>query len=93
MADYEEIEIVELEDSEGGVIKCVALGTFDLNDKMYCVFVEVDEAGVESDDVIIMEATYADETKEMLDLAAIEDDAELEAAYAEFLKLTGEDEE
>ena len=44
----EELEIVDLEDSEGGVIHCVALGTFEVEEydnKMYCAFVEVDEAG------------------------------------------------
>ena len=85
----EALEIVELEDSEGGTIKCIALGTFDFQDHMYCAFVEVDDAGVESDDVIILRASFVDETKEMLDLAPVEDDAELEAAYNEFLKLSG----
>lgn len=90
--ENEEIEIVELEDSEGGVIRCVALGTFEIEEggKMYCAFVEVDDAGVESDDVIILEAKFVDDTKEMLDLAPVMDDDELEKAYNKFLELAGE---
>lgn len=91
----EELEIIELEDSEGGTIHCIALGTFEVeeyNNKMYCAFVEVDEAGNESDDVIILEAKFVDETKELLDLAPVEDDKELETAYNKFLELAGENE-
>lgn len=91
----EELEIIELEDSEGGTIHCIALGTFEVekyDNKMYCAFVEVDEAGNESDDVIILEANFVDETKELLDLAPVEDDKELETAYKTFLELAGEDE-
>jgi len=87
------IEIIELEDSEGGVIRCVALGTFELEEggKMYCAFVEVDDAGVESDDVIILEAEYVDETEEELNLTPIMDDDELEKAYNKFLEIAGEE--
>lgn len=92
MEENEALEIIELEDDNGGTIKCVALGTFDYEDKMYCAFAEVDEAGEESDDVIILRAEFVDETKEMIDLFPVEDDKELEAAYQEFLKLTGEEE-
>lgn len=95
MAENNEyLEIVDLEDSEGGVIHCVALGTFDVEEynKMYCAFVEVDEAGNESDDVIILEAKFVDETKELLDLSPVEDDKELETAYKKFLELAGEEE-
>lgn len=91
----EELEIVDLEDSDGGVIHCVALGTFEVEEyenKMYCAFVEVDEAGNESDDVIILAAKFVDDTKEMLDLAPVEDDKELETAYNKFLELAGENE-
>ena len=88
----EELEIVELEDSEGGTIHCIALGTFEVVEggKMYCAFVEVDEAGNESDDVIILEANFVDDTKEMIDLAPVENEDELEAAYKKFLELSGE---
>lgn len=94
MTDNENLEIIELEDSEGGTIHCVALGTFEVEkyNKMYCAFVEVDEAGNESDDVIILEANFVDEDKEMLDLAPVEDDNELETAYQTFLELAGENE-
>lgn len=87
------IEIIELEDSEGGVIRCVALGTFEIEEggKMYCAFVEVDDAGVESDDVIILEAEYVDETEEELNLTPIMDDDELEKAYNKFLEIAGEE--
>ncbi len=94
MAENENLEIIELEDSDGSVIHCIALGTFEVeayNNQMYCAFVEVDEAGNESNDVIILAAKFADEDKEMLDLTPVEDDKELEAAYQVFLELSGED--
>lgn len=92
MAENEELEIIELEDSSGSVIRCITLGTFEVEEggKMYCAFVEVDEAGVESDDVIILEAKFVDDSKEMLDLFPVEDDSELEIAYNKFLELSGE---
>ena len=89
----EELEIIELMDDDGKTIHCLALGTFeaDDSDRMYCAFVEVDEAGNESDDVIILRAEFVDETKEMLDLFPVEDEKELDAAYKKFLELSGED--
>ena len=88
----EELEIIELEDDEGGIIHCVALGTFDVEEynKMYCAFVEIDEAGNEYEDIIILEAKFADETKEMLDLVPVKNEEELETAYQKFLELAGE---
>ena len=90
----EELEIVELVDDDGKTIHCLALGTFEVDDsdKMYCAFVEVDEAGNESEDVIILRAEFVDETKEMLDLFPVEDEKELDTAYNKFLELSGEDE-
>ena len=85
-------EIVLLEDDNGEKIQCVALGTYEFNDKIYGAFIQVMPDGTDSEDVIILECEPIDDGQ-TLDLFPVEDDEELEAAYNEFIRIYYEEDE
>ena len=85
-------EIVLLEDDNGEKILCVALGTYEFNDKIYGAFIQVMPDGTDSEDVIILECEPIDDGQ-TLDLFPVEDDEELEAAYNEFIRIYYEEDE
>ena len=85
-------EIVLLEDDNGEKIQCVALGTYEFNDKIYGAFIQVKPDGTDSEDVIILECEPIDDGQ-TLDLFPVEDDEELEAAYNEFIRIYYEEDE
>ncbi len=85
-------EIVVLEGENGEKINCTCMGTFEFNGKTYGAFIQVMDDGTECDDVILLACEPVDDG-ENLDLYPIEDDAELEAAYEEFLKICAEEDD
>ena len=78
----EEGSIITLYDEDNNPVDFEHLDTFELDDSVYLVLLEVLENGEENDEVMIFRLE-ADEDGEDL-LAVIEDEAELDAAFAEF---------
>lgn len=78
----EEGGIITLYDEDNNPVDFEHLDTFELDDSVYIVLLEVLENGEENDEVMIFRLE-ADEDGEDL-LAVIEDEAELDAAFAEF---------
>ncbi len=85
-AIYEdEPEYITLEFDDGKVIECEIMGIFDFNSKEYIALLPDDG----TDDVFIY--GYKEISEEEFDLIDIEDDAEFEAAAAEFDRLVAEE--
>ena len=85
-AIYEdEAEYITLEFEDGKVIECEIMGIFDYKDKEYIALLPDDG----TDDVFIY--GYKEISDEEFDLIDIEDDAEFEAAAAEFDRLVAEE--
>lgn len=82
MSEEERDDIVTLYDEEGNEINFEHLDTFELNDNIYVVLLEVLEEDEESDEVVILRLEKAEGGEETL--VVIEDDEELQAAFDEF---------
>ena len=80
-----EDNIIILEDDKGNQIEFAAIDVYEYNGNTYFALLEVMEAGEETDEVLIMRVENAD-SEEDAELVAVEDEAELEAAFAEFLR-------
>ncbi len=78
-----EDNIIILEDDQGNQVEFATIDVFELNDETYFALLEImdDE---ESDEVLIMKVDGID--TEDPELVMIEDDAELQAAFEEFLR-------
>ena len=83
----EDAEYITLEFEDGKIIEAEIMGIFDVNNKEYIALLPDDG----TDDVFIY--GYKEINDEEFDLIDIEDDAEFEAAAAEFDRLMAEDEE
>lgn len=79
-----EDNIIVLEDQDGKQIEFAAIDVFELNDETYFALLEVMDEGEETDEVLIMKVDNTEE--ENPELMMVEDEAELEAAFAEFLR-------
>lgn len=79
--EVENDDIVTLYDEEGNEVRFEHLDTFELNENVYVVLLEVLDDGAESDEVVILrlDKSSGEET-----LVIIEDDEELQAAFDEF---------
>lgn len=79
--EVENDDIVTLYDEEGNEVRFEHLDTFELNENVYVVLLEVLDGGAESDEVVILrlDKSSGEET-----LVIIEDDEELQAAFDEF---------
>ncbi len=75
--------IILLEDSEGNTIECETLDVFELNSETYFALLEITDEETDNDEVIIMKVTGEGEDMELI---CVEDDNELDAAFAEFLR-------
>ena len=82
----EETEVITLEFDDGGEVECEIMGVFDLNGKEYIALIPDDG----TDDVYIY--GYEEVGDDEFELIDIEDDAEFEAAVAEFDKIMAEEE-
>lgn len=80
-----EDNIIILEDENGNQVEFAVIDVYELNDNTYFAMVEVlDAAEDESDEVLIMKVDKID--TDDAELIPIDDDAELQAAFDEFLR-------
>lgn len=84
-----EDNILILEDENGNPIEFMVIDVYEFNDATYFAMVEVIEGSIEeSDEVVIMKVDGEGDDAE---LVMIEDEAELEAAFNEFVRRDQED--
>lgn len=74
----EELDIITLEFDDGAEVECEIMGVFDVNGKEYIALIPDDG----TDDIYIY--GYKEVGEDEFELVDIEDDAEFEAAVAEF---------
>ncbi len=86
VVEEDEPEFITLEFEDGKVMECEIMGIYECNGKEYIALLPDDE----TDDVFIY--GYKEISDEEFDLIDIEDDAEFEAAAAEFDRLVAEEE-
>lgn len=79
--------IIVLEDEDGNKLDFEVIDVFELDGVTYFAMVEAEE-GVEAEEVLIMRVEGEDDDAE---LVTIESDAELEAAFNEFVRRDNED--
>ncbi len=84
-----EDNIIVLEDENGNQIDFEAIDVYEFNGQTYFALLEVMEADEENDEVLIMRVEQG-ESEDDAELVAVEDDAELEAAFAEFVRRDNE---
>ncbi|MDO5441855.1 MAG: DUF1292 domain-containing protein [Bacillota bacterium] len=83
--EEDEPEYLTLEFDNGDILECEILGIYPFNGKEYMALLPDDG----TDDVLLYE--YKEISEEEFDITDIEDDAEYEAAAAEFDRLVAED--
>ena len=84
-----EDNILILEDENGNPVEFMVIDVYEFNDATYFAMVEVIEGSIEeSDEVVIMRVDGEGDDAE---LVMIEDEAELEAAFDEFVRRDQED--
>ncbi len=81
--------IITLFGEDGEEIPFEHLDTFELNSKVYIVLLEVLPNGEENDEVVIFRLEQNENEDDSL--VVIEDDAELEAAFDEFMFRNSDD--
>ena len=81
--------IIMLEDENGNTIEFEAIDVYEFNDETYFALLEIMPEGEETDEVLIMKVETG-ETDEDMSLVNVEDEAELEAAFNEFLRRDAE---
>lgn len=81
----EEADVITLEFDDGIEVECEIMGVFECNGKEYIALIPDDG----TDDVYIY--GYKEVGEEEFELVDIEDDAEFEAAVAEFDKIVAEE--
>ncbi len=86
-----EENIIMLEDDNGNQIEFAVIDVYELNDETYFAMIEVVDEGEETDEVLIMKVDNTNE--EEPELVMVEDEAELEAAFNEFLRRDEEEAE
>lgn len=81
-----EDNILILEDDKGNPCEFMVIDVYEFNDSTYFAMVEVIEGSAdESDEVVIMKVS-GDIEGDDAELVMIEDEAELEAAFQEFVR-------
>ena len=86
-AEEEEVDFITLEFDDGQEVECEIMGVFECNGKEYIALLPDDG----TDDVYIY--GYKEAGEDEFELVDIDDDAEFEAAVAEFDKIVAEEEE
>lgn len=84
-----ENNIIMLEDEHGCMIEFETINVFEFNGVTYFALVEVLPDGQENDEVLIMQVE-GDVESEEAELVMVDDEAQLEAAFNEFLRLDEE---
>ena len=87
-----EDNIIMLEDENGNTVEFETIDVFEFNDETYFALLEVMPEGEETDEVLIMKLKLG-ETEDDMELIAVDDDKELDAAFEEFIRRDNEDEE
>lgn len=77
--------IIMLEDENGNTIEFEAIDVYEFNDETYFALLEIMPEGEETDEVLIMKVETG-ETDADMSLVNVDDEAELEAAFNEFLR-------
>lgn len=80
-----EDNIIMLEDENGNQIEFETIDVYEFNDATYFALLEIMPEGEETDEVLLMKVEEG-ETEEDTSLVMIEDEAELQAAFDEFVK-------
>lgn len=80
-----ENNIIMLEDENGCMIEFETIDVFELKGVTYFALLEVLPEGEENDEVLIMQVE-GDVENEEAELVMVEDEAQLEAAFEEFLR-------
>ncbi len=80
-----EENIIMLEDENGNTIEFEAIDVFEFNNETYFALIEVMPEGEETDEVLIMKVAFG-ETDDDMELVPVEDEAEVEAAFEEFVR-------
>ena len=84
-----EDNILILEDENGNPVEFMVIDVYEFNDATYFAMVEVIEGSIEeSDEVVIMRVEGEGDDAE---LVMVEDEAELQAAFDEFVRRDQED--
>ena len=84
-----EDNILILEDENGNPVEFMVIDVYEFNEATYFAMVEVIEGSIEeSDEVVIMRVEGEGDDAE---LVMVEDEAELEAAFDEFVRRDQED--
>ena len=82
MEEYEEENVIELEDDEGNVEKLLHVATFEYKGGWYCAFQKAEpETEEEEDEVVIFRREGEDEEMRLYE---IEDEMLLDEVFAEF---------
>ena len=80
--EYEELNVIELEDGEGNIEKFAHIATIEYKGKMYCCFQFAEpETEEEEDEIIIFRLQGEGDDARLFE---IEDEAELDEVFAEF---------
>ena len=87
-----EDNIIMLEDENGNTVEFETIDVFEFNNETYFALLEVMPEGEETDEVLIMKLKLG-ETEDDMELIAVDDDKELDAAFEEFIRRDNEDEE
>ena len=85
----EENNIIMLEDENGNQVEFEVIDVYEFNGKTYFAMLEVMDEGEETDEVLIMRIEEG-ETEDAPQQVAVEDEAELEAAFDEFVRRDNE---
>lgn len=80
-----EENIIMLEDENGNAVEFEAIDVFEFNENTYFALLEIMPEGEENDEVLIMKVLFG-ETEDDMELAMVEDEDELQAAFEEFLR-------
>ncbi|MBQ8375202.1 MAG: DUF1292 domain-containing protein [Clostridia bacterium] len=80
--EYEEENIIELEDEEGNVEKYVHIATLEYKGAYYCYFQKAEPETEEEEEEVVIFALEGEE--EDMKLLPIEDEALLDEVFAEF---------
>lgn len=78
----EESNLITLYDEDGAEVQFEHLDTFEIDEKVYIVLLEVLASGEENDEVVIFRLSEDENGEELL--SVIEDEGELMQAFAEF---------
>ncbi len=82
--DYEEENIIELEDDEGNTEKFLHVGTIEYKGNWYCFFQKAEPETEEEEDEVVVYLLQGEEDDQKL--VPIEDDSLMDEVFAEFCK-------